>query len=228
MPRSPHTNFLAGWQQQEQRQQQQQRQRQQHGSDCLPDNVSDLLLLLPALPQQQYHQQPQPAAAEFESVLLPQLPPVDAAAAAAMDPWNSGLDLMAFNCGGGEAGAAAAALPFDPITDASLDALLAPFQQDWPTANTSALMLGRPIVTGMQQQPGGSKATARRKGRGGRPRKQHNTTTAAGQQQQQEPQGVKKKSGRGPKPKYIFGTEEEAADARRERNRKAALDSYYK
>ena len=37
-----------------------------------------------------------------------------------------------------------------------------------------------------------------------------------------------KKSGRGPKPKYLFGTQEEAADARRERNRKAALDSYYR
>ncbi|KAI3430846.1 hypothetical protein D9Q98_009257 [Chlorella vulgaris] len=37
-----------------------------------------------------------------------------------------------------------------------------------------------------------------------------------------------KQSGRGPKPKYIFGTRAEAADARRERNRKAALDSYYK
>lgn len=37
-----------------------------------------------------------------------------------------------------------------------------------------------------------------------------------------------KKSGRGPKPKYIFSTQEEAADARRERNRKAALESYYR
>lgn len=37
-----------------------------------------------------------------------------------------------------------------------------------------------------------------------------------------------KKSGRGPKPKYLFATQGEAADARRERNRKAALDSYYR
>lgn len=37
-----------------------------------------------------------------------------------------------------------------------------------------------------------------------------------------------KQGGRGPKPKYVFATQEEAADARRERNRKAALESYYK
>lgn len=36
------------------------------------------------------------------------------------------------------------------------------------------------------------------------------------------------KRGRGPKPKYVFGSREEAAGARRERNRKAALDSYYR
>lgn len=36
------------------------------------------------------------------------------------------------------------------------------------------------------------------------------------------------KRGRGPKPKYVYGSREEAAGARRERNRKAALDSYYK
>jgi len=34
--------------------------------------------------------------------------------------------------------------------------------------------------------------------------------------------------GRGPKPKYIYKSKEEAAGARRERNRKAALESYYK
>ncbi len=42
---------------------------------------------------------------------------------------------------------------------------------------------------------------------------------AAGQQQ---------KRGRGPKPKYIFATNDEALDARKERNRKAALESYYR
>jgi hypothetical protein len=36
------------------------------------------------------------------------------------------------------------------------------------------------------------------------------------------------KISRGPKPKYVFSTPEEAANARRERNRKAALESYYK
>ncbi|GAB4819720.1 hypothetical protein N2152v2_006766 [Parachlorella kessleri] len=36
------------------------------------------------------------------------------------------------------------------------------------------------------------------------------------------------KRGRGPKPKYVFGNRVEAAGARRERNRKAALDSYYR
>lgn len=36
------------------------------------------------------------------------------------------------------------------------------------------------------------------------------------------------KRGRGPKPKYVFRSKEEAAGARRERNRRAALDSYYK
>ena len=33
---------------------------------------------------------------------------------------------------------------------------------------------------------------------------------------------------RGPKPKYVFETTDEALDARRGRNRKAALESYYK
>lgn len=33
---------------------------------------------------------------------------------------------------------------------------------------------------------------------------------------------------RGPKPKYVFQSNEEAADARRERNRQAAIESYYK
>lgn len=33
---------------------------------------------------------------------------------------------------------------------------------------------------------------------------------------------------RGPKPKYVFSNPDEAVDARRERNRKAALESYYK
>lgn len=41
-------------------------------------------------------------------------------------------------------------------------------------------------------------------------------------------QEKRQKSKRGPKPKYIFQTEEEAATARRERNRKAALKSYYR
>lgn len=36
------------------------------------------------------------------------------------------------------------------------------------------------------------------------------------------------KRGRGPKPKYIFATDDEALDARKERNRKAALESYYR
>lgn len=40
--------------------------------------------------------------------------------------------------------------------------------------------------------------------------------------------GGPKKRGRGPKPKYQFGSKEEAVDARRERNRQAALESYYK
>ena len=39
---------------------------------------------------------------------------------------------------------------------------------------------------------------------------------------------IGKKRGRGPKPKYIFATTDEAQDARKERNRKAALESYYK
>jgi hypothetical protein len=46
------------------------------------------------------------------------------------------------------------------------------------------------------------------------------TALAAGGQQQ--------KRGRGPKPKYVFATNDEALDARKERNRKAALDSYYR
>ena len=36
------------------------------------------------------------------------------------------------------------------------------------------------------------------------------------------------KRARGPKPKYMYNTLEEAADARRERNRKSALESYHK
>jgi hypothetical protein len=44
----------------------------------------------------------------------------------------------------------------------------------------------------------------------------NNTSTAAHKQK------------RGPKPKYIYKSAEEAAEARKQRNRKAALDSYYK
>jgi len=36
------------------------------------------------------------------------------------------------------------------------------------------------------------------------------------------------KKKRGPKPKYLYKSAEEAAEARKQRNRKAALDSYYK
>jgi hypothetical protein len=40
--------------------------------------------------------------------------------------------------------------------------------------------------------------------------------------------GKDAKRPRGPKPKYVYLTTEEAVDARRERNRRAALDSYYR
>jgi len=40
--------------------------------------------------------------------------------------------------------------------------------------------------------------------------------------------GQPQKSGRGPKPKYVYATNDEALDARKERNRKAALESYYR
>lgn len=76
----------------------------------------------------------------------------------------------------------------------------------------------------------GGKAPPRRKG--GRPRIHHPRAPAAAAAAAAEgttpPAQPYKKSGRGPKPKYIFGSAEEAADARRERNRKAALESYYK
>lgn len=40
--------------------------------------------------------------------------------------------------------------------------------------------------------------------------------------------GKDAKRPRGPKPKYVYSTTEEAVDARRERNRRAALNSYYR
>jgi hypothetical protein len=43
-----------------------------------------------------------------------------------------------------------------------------------------------------------------------------------------DPDQQQPKRGRGPKPKYVYQTPGEAADARRDRNRKAALESYYK
>ena len=43
-----------------------------------------------------------------------------------------------------------------------------------------------------------------------------------------EPQDNKKRGRRGPKPKYKYSNSQEALDARRERNRQAAMNSYYR
>jgi hypothetical protein len=55
---------------------------------------------------------------------------------------------------------------------------------------------------------------------GGRPRKECSSLSSS-------ELGVAKQR-RGPKPKYVFPSPDEAAKARKARNRKAALDSYYK
>ncbi|KAL4420571.1 hypothetical protein ABPG75_010227 [Micractinium tetrahymenae] len=213
-----------------------------------------------------------------------------AAAASELDPWSSGLELVAATAPAEDAAAA----PL-PLTDAGLDALLAPFE-DWPfvlqpagsavQVAPAALLQPPAACVGMQQQqlaqpqacaaavhsPGGSSggqagcctctcgaaaaggtaapaaapAKAPRR-RGGRPRVHHprgdsaapegeagdggsaGALTASAAAGAPPPLGQPfKKSGRGPKPKYIFQTQEEAADARRERNRKAALESYYR
>ncbi|KAI7840577.1 hypothetical protein COHA_005730 [Chlorella ohadii] len=158
-----------------------------------------------------------------------------AAAAAEPDPWCSGLDLMATNSAADEA------LPLLDLTDAGLDALLAPFEE-WPcmlqppAAGPPAAAAAAPALQPAAPAP-------RRKG--GRPRIHHPRTppaAAAGAAPAAvapagssgtidgSASGVQhyKQGGRGPKPKYVFATQEEAADARRERNRKAALESYYK
>lgn len=200
-----------------------------------------------------------------------------AAAAAPVDPWQSGLDLLLGNSAADEA------LPLH-LTDAGLEALLAPFQ-DWPCllppaaqapAAAHAVAAPQPLPSlhpaqGTAAPPaapafqraascaapvppsdahrtsslgsgssgaaasggsdggsdGGGGGAPRRKG--GRPRLHHPTAaTAAAGASQAPAQQPYKKGGRGPKPKYLFGSREEAADARRERNRKAALDSYYR
>lgn len=228
-----------------------------------------------------------------------------AVAAAATDPWHSGLELVAANSEGDAALAG-------PLTDAGLDALLAPFE-DWtyllqpasiaapleaaeacPDPSTQQQLTGVPALpsaagqgaagaqpaaalgtaansprhssrgggaacgpaatsSGTSSGAAGGKAPRRK---GGRPRLHHPTATAAaaaaagiagagacsagssaaGSQAaaivaaagSEAAVQLYKKSGRGPKPKYVFTTREEAADARRERNRKAALESYYR
>lgn len=59
----------------------------------------------------------------------------------------------------------------------------------------------------------------------GRPRTAKTTTGAVATA---EDPSAQPKRGRGPKPKYVFTSQEAAADARKERNRKAALESYYR
>ncbi|PSC71791.1 cysteine ase [Micractinium conductrix] len=84
----------------------------------------------------------------------------------------------------------------------------------------------------------GASGSAAPRRHGGRPRKQPGAAPAAARRPPASASAAAgappatarpfKKSGRGPKPKYVFQTVEEAADARRERNRKAALESYYR
>ncbi|KAL4530320.1 hypothetical protein Ndes2526B_g02318 [Nannochloris sp. 'desiccata'] len=63
----------------------------------------------------------------------------------------------------------------------------------------------------------------------GRPRSQSNAPPAAAPSTAALAAPVQpQKRGRGPKPKYVFATNDEALDARKERNRKAALESYYR
>ncbi|KAL4436329.1 hypothetical protein ABPG77_009891 [Micractinium sp. CCAP 211/92] len=185
----------------------------------------------------------------FGSLQLQQQPEAAAAAAPAaappdIDPWSNGLELVA-------ASPPAAIEPAGatlPLTDAGLEALLAPFE-DWPYLLQPAASAVQPMpATLIAASPASPVKPPRR--RGGRPRVYHHRSTAsataaaggsapdstgAGSGTASAAAGAPppagqpfKKSGRGPKPKYIFSTQEEAADARRERNRKAALESYYR
>ena len=84
----------------------------------------------------------------------------------------------------------------------------------------------------------GASGSAAPRRHGGRPRKQPGAAPAAARRPPASATAAAgappatarpfKQSGRTPKPKYVFQTVEEAADARRERNRKAALESYYR
>ena len=66
---------------------------------------------------------------------------------------------------------------------------------------------------------------ASRKRRVGRPRGFSASATKPSANATEDPT---QKRTRGPKPKYVFPTPDEAMDARKERNRKAALESYYR
>jgi hypothetical protein len=191
--------------------------------------------------------------------------------APADDPWDSGLELLLANS------TASANEPLGlplHLTDAGLEALLAPFE-DWAcdpaapaaapplldlphTASGAASQQG-PCEGGQQRaqagdgegcmptlapsapsaapSPASSSGTGGRapRRRGGRPRLHPASAPAdAAAPPRPDPSSAGravepyKKTGRGPKPKYVFSTREEAADARRERNRRAALESYYK
>lgn len=238
----------------------------------------------------------------FGSLHLDQQPEAAAAATAAdapdIDPWSSGLELVA---AAPTAAGDPVTAPF-PLTDAGLEALLAPFE-DWPyllqpagsaaQAMPTTLLHAPAACAGTQPPPqqhqhqscaaaaqsprssngsgsapagcctcacgaaaaaagtaaavtatapksASAKQATRR--RGGRPRVSHHRDAAAAAGGGASDGGSAsaaagapppagqpfKKSGRGPKPKYVFSTQEEAADARRERNRKAALESYYR
>jgi len=60
------------------------------------------------------------------------------------------------------------------------------------------------------------------------PDSQGTETPSSGAGREREDGELGKRRGRGPRPKYHYRSAEEAADARRERNRKAALESYYR
>ena len=113
-------------------------------------------------------------------------------------------------------------LAINPLPEAHLHGTFEPRPADAAAAAFSRRRPGRPRVN--DDRP---------------PLLQHADPTAApqqsgdasGQEEHARPggsEGATKKRPRGPRPKYVYSTAEEAEIARRERNRKAALASYYR
>ena len=109
----------------------------------------------------------------------------------------------------------------DMLYPRSCDPPLPPLADVGPLAQRPSLL----PLDSCESDHDGSDAGRKNRRRVGRPRAMGRPAAHASLA---EAAAENNKRGRGPKPKYIFATEDEAMDARRERNRKAALESYYR